>query len=82
MLFQSYPMTNFGNPKRCFNASYFNEHDWLEYSIQNDSLHYSLCRNFGAKDNEGTFSKTGFRNWKKVCIITDYNNFIFKTFNI
>ncbi|KAL4108079.1 hypothetical protein QTP88_018334 [Uroleucon formosanum] len=63
---KSYPMTNFGNPKRCFNASYFNEHDWLEYSIQNDSLHYSLCRNFGAKDNEGTFSKTGFRNWKKL----------------
>jgi len=27
-------MTKFGNQKRSFNASYFNEHDCLEYSIQ------------------------------------------------
>uniref|UniRef100_A0A2S2NU68 TTF-type domain-containing protein n=1 Tax=Schizaphis graminum TaxID=13262 RepID=A0A2S2NU68_SCHGA len=62
---KSYPMTKFGNQKRCFNASYFNEHDWLEYSIQNDALYCFPCRNFGANDNEETFSKTGFRNWKK-----------------
>lgn len=71
-------MTKFGNQKRCFNASY-----WLEYSIQiNDALYCFPCRNFGANNNEGTFSKTGFRNWRKVCIITDYNNLIFKKFNI
>eukprot|EP00102_Acyrthosiphon_pisum_P018828 XP_016656038.1 PREDICTED: uncharacterized protein LOC107882336 [Acyrthosiphon pisum] len=63
---KSYPMTKFGNQKRCFNASYFNEYDWLEYSIQHDALYCFPCRNFSANDNEGTFSKTGFRNWKKL----------------
>jgi len=68
MLFQSYPMTKFRNQKRSFNASYFIEHDWLEYSIQNDALYCFPCRNYGANDNEGVFSKTGFRNWKKVIL--------------
>lgn len=74
MFFQTYPMTKFGNQKRSFNASYFNEHNWLEYSIQNDALYCFPCRNFSTNDNEGIFSKIGFRNWKKVCII-DLGNF-------
>lgn len=78
-------MTKFGTQKRSFNSSYFNEYSWLEYSIKKDALYCFPCRNFGTNNNEGkdTFTKTGFRNWKKVCTIDiDYDNFTFKTFSI
>ena len=31
-----------GKPKRSFNASYYEKHPWLEYSVQDDSV-YCFC---------------------------------------
>lgn len=65
-MFQSYPMTKFGQQNCSFNASYYS-FDWLEYSILNDALYCFACRNYGSgSNNEETFTKIDFKKWNKV----------------
>lgn len=62
-------MTRFGTQNRSFNASYYNQHEWLEYSISKDAVYCFACRNYssGANDNcIDSFTQAGFKNWKKV----------------
>lgn len=65
---QSYPMTKFGRQNRSFNASIYGMYDWVEYSLKNDAIYCFPCRNFSSKDIDATltFTKIGFKNWKKV----------------
>lgn len=71
-LFQSYPMTRFGTQNRSFNASYYNQHDWLEYSISKDAVYCFACRNYSSGGSGAnayhidSFTQNGFKNWKKV----------------
>jgi len=32
--FQTYPLSVFGKQKRSFNSKYYQEYNWLEYSIE------------------------------------------------
>ncbi|XP_060856291.1 zinc finger MYM-type protein 1-like [Metopolophium dirhodum] len=65
-MFQSYPMTKFGQQNRSFNASYYDCFEWLEYSIINNALYCFACRIYGSGNNtEDTFTKIGFKKWNK-----------------
>ena len=48
-----------------FESSWFNGRIWLEYSVQNDACY---CRHFFSNqlDANGSFTNTGFNNWKKA----------------
>ncbi|KAK2726684.1 hypothetical protein QYM36_007502 [Artemia franciscana] len=59
-------------PKRSFNASYYGKHPWLEYSVQDDSVHCFCCRHFGGTStfpgqrhgSRSFIDDVGVRRWK------------------
>ncbi|KAK1382309.1 zinc finger MYM-type protein 5-like [Heracleum sosnowskyi] len=55
---------------RTFQANWFGEFDWLEYSIHKDAAFCMWCYLFNPKraDNSGknAFTTTGFKKWKKA----------------
>lgn len=65
-------MTVFGNQKRSFNAKYYNEFKWVEYSVEKDAVFCFCCRIFGCSFTDNVFTKSGFTNWKRV----NFNFFI------
>lgn len=70
-IFQNYPKTLFGKQNRSFSDGYFNQYSWLEYSIKIDAVFCFCCRIFNTNNiyiADNTFTKTGFRNWKKVIL--------------
>ncbi|KAK7889100.1 hypothetical protein WMY93_024660 [Mugilogobius chulae] len=44
---RSYPQDSFGTQKRSFSHSWFEKHEWLEYSVQKNSAFCFPCRLFG-----------------------------------
>ena len=60
-----YPM-NVQN--RSFQANWFVDRVWLEYSVQNDACYCYYCRHFSSNDlnSDVAFTITGFNNWKKA----------------
>jgi hypothetical protein len=67
-ILQSYPNTMFGFRVRSFVATWFEGNAWIEYSKMKDKVICFACRHFSShrstagKDNETTFSVTGFSN--------------------
>ncbi|XP_022181296.1 zinc finger MYM-type protein 1-like [Myzus persicae] len=65
-----YPRTKFGDRFRCFNKSWYELFNWLEYSVKLDRAFCFPCRMFtnssgiNAGHTESTYSKVGFNNWK------------------
>lgn len=45
-IINSYPKTLFGNQKRSFSPNWFDEYNFLEYSVQNDRVYCYACRHF------------------------------------
>ena len=62
----NFPTTNFSGKNRSFNAKWYDEFDWLEYSISRDAAFCYPCRMFtaGRGKSESTFTVVGFRDWK------------------
>ena len=65
-----YPSTMFSKVPRCFNAVWYKQFNWLEYSIERDVCYCYPCRLFGSMSVMGrsrpeqTFTLTGFKSWK------------------
>ena len=57
-----------GTKKRYFNPDWFKMYSWLEYFVEKDAAFCFPCRHFSTKSGraEDTFTKKGFRNWKKA----------------
>ncbi|KAK2714265.1 hypothetical protein QYM36_008730 [Artemia franciscana] len=62
-----------GKSKRSFNASYYEKHPWLEYSVQDDSVYWFCCRRFGGtssllgqRNGSRPFIDVGVRRWKDI----------------
>ena len=72
-----FPSRPFGRTKRSFQASWYNEYEWLEYSIERDAAFCFPCRFFGVARNPALIY-TCFRDWKnargKVGILTAHGN--------
>ncbi|KAL8152041.1 hypothetical protein V2J09_021849 [Rumex salicifolius] len=61
--------SQFGKISRRFQAEWFKNRDWLEYSVSKDAAFCFWCYLFGEvgkKNGDEVFVKTGFRNWKKA----------------
>lgn len=55
--------------ERKFSSYYYNQYQWIEYSIQCDAVFCQPCRLFGLNRIDSTydvFSKKGCSNWKKL----------------
>ncbi|CAI6377654.1 unnamed protein product [Macrosiphum euphorbiae] len=67
-ILKAYPKTQFGLQKRAFSSAYYQNHDWLEYSLEKDAIFCYACRLFSNSSghNEETFTTLGFKNWKKA----------------
>ena len=64
-----FPSRGVGGTLCKFNASWYSDFPWLEYSVSRDTAHCFSCRRFGGLQNRSsnTFID-GFRNWRKaVC---------------
>lgn len=65
---KTFPSTIMGGRKRCFQASWYALHQWLEYSVSCDSVFCFACRHFSPPNAANTVfdSVLGFKNWKKA----------------
>lgn len=58
---------------RSFQANWFKEFDWLEYSVAKDETYYLWCYLFkpirADSTGKNAFITTGFNHWKKALII-------------
>ncbi|KAI5335555.1 hypothetical protein L3X38_025688 [Prunus dulcis] len=66
----TFPQTDLSGYDRRFNVKWFDEFDWLEYSISKDAAFYLYCYLFKSNFRIGqgcsdAFTEMGFRNWKK-----------------
>ncbi|CAL2233588.1 unnamed protein product [Prunus armeniaca] len=64
-----FPQTNQSGINRRFNAYWFDDHDWLEYSIAKDAafcLHCYLFKSNFDQVGGDAFTKVDFNNWKKA----------------
>lgn len=65
-----YPRTKFGDRFRCFNKSWYELFNWLEYSVKLDRAFCFPCKMFtnfsgiNAGYTDSAYSKVGFNNWK------------------
>jgi len=64
--FQTYPLSVFGKQKRSFNSKYYQEYNWLEYSIEKNAVFCYCCRVFGCDSKDQVFTKNGYTDWKRV----------------
>jgi hypothetical protein len=68
---REFPTSVIGGKSRRFNALWYREFPWLEYSTQSDAIFCLWCylfplKHFGSRDDpNGVFICSGFRNWKK-----------------
>ena len=62
----SFPLTMIGNKTHSFNAKWYQQYEWMEYSIAKDALFCYPCRFFSHASNkaEDRFVTLGFRDWK------------------
>ncbi|CAL2256046.1 unnamed protein product [Prunus armeniaca] len=66
----TFPQTDLSGYDRCFNVKWFDEFDWLEYSISKDTAFCLYCSLFKSNFRIGqgcsdAFTEMGFKNWKK-----------------
>ena len=66
---KSYPQDSFGTQKRAFHHSWFEEHNWLEYSVNQNTAFCFQCRVFGKNIKHDSFVSSGCKNWKKALVI-------------
>jgi hypothetical protein len=67
----NFPRKQQGNHFRSFQESCFKKFDWLEYSVENDSIYYFYCYFFkqqvrGDKFGYEIFTQERFNNWRKA----------------
>ncbi len=68
---REFPTSMIGGKSRRFNALWYREFPWLEYSTQSDAIFCLWCylfplKHFGSRDDpNGVFICSGFQNWKK-----------------
>jgi len=66
-LLNRYPIKVQSGARRSFQATWYERHDWMEYSQQADAVFCYACRHFalsGVADK--AFTSNGFSNWKKA----------------
>ncbi|CAB4043130.1 Hypothetical predicted protein [Paramuricea clavata] len=63
-----FPVSTSGKRTFKFQSRWYDLHSWLEYSVLKDAAFCFNCRCFGTLvgSSEETFTKTGFRTWKKA----------------
>lgn len=65
-----FPYERYGLSKRAFQYSWFEKHNWLEYSVQENSAFCFPCRHFGhhqqRSNKDALISSGGFKNWKRA----------------
>ncbi|KAL4007591.1 hypothetical protein ACER0C_001443 [Sarotherodon galilaeus] len=66
---KSYPHDTFGTQKRAFNHSWFEKHNWLEYSVNQNAAFCFPCRVFGKNIKHDSLVSSGCKNWKKALVI-------------
>jgi len=64
-----FPKQKIGKKFRCFHATFYTKYQWIEYSVQKDSVYCFHCHHFSkhqSSSNDGrTFVSNGFRKWNK-----------------
>ncbi|KAL9681227.1 hypothetical protein QQ045_013008 [Rhodiola kirilowii] len=64
---KAYPSTWDGGQYRKFNSSWFEQWQWLEYSIEKDKAFCFACFLFEIDSSKGSsFTSDGFSNWRNV----------------
>ncbi|XP_061923369.1 uncharacterized protein LOC133663136 [Entelurus aequoreus] len=66
---KSYPQDSFGMQKRAFHHSWFEKHNWLEYSLNQNTAFCFPCRVFGKNIKHDSLVSSGCTNWKKALVI-------------
>ena len=66
---KSYPQDSFGTQKRAFHHSWFEKHNWLEYSVNQNTAFCFPCRVFGKNIKHDSLVSSGCKNWKKALVI-------------
>ncbi|XP_039858034.1 zinc finger MYM-type protein 1-like [Simochromis diagramma] len=66
---KSYPHDTFGTQKQAFNHSWFEKHNWLEYSVNQNAAFCFPCRVFGKNIKHDSLVSSGCKNWKKALVI-------------
>ena len=61
-----FPTSMFGKSSSSFQAKWYTDHKWLEYSKQKDAAFCFACRFFSSAA-EAAFTEIGFRDWKHAC---------------
>ncbi|CAM8995104.1 unnamed protein product [Rhodiola kirilowii] len=64
----NFPRKKYGKDNRAFRDAWFEEFEWLEYSVQNDAAFCFWCFLFKTKlynPGDEAFTSNGFSNWKK-----------------
>lgn len=64
---QKFPYSTINLQRRAFCPGYYEQYEWIEYSVQRDAVFCFVCRHFQTQ-NKGeataeTFTKIGFKNW-------------------
>lgn len=66
---KSYPQDSFGTQNRSYHHSWFEKHNWLEYSINRNAAFCFPCRVFGKNIKHDALVSSGCKNWKKALFI-------------
>ncbi|CAH9089888.1 unnamed protein product [Cuscuta epithymum] len=63
-----FPQSDFNGRNRSFQKQWFDEFNWLEYSVAKDAAFNHLCYLFGRhhKNGDDAFTEVGFNNWRKA----------------
>ena len=61
-----FPSTVIGDKEHCFNPKWYEQYEWLEYSIAKDAVFCYPCRFFAHASSkaEDRFVTLGYRDWK------------------
>ncbi|CAK6969183.1 zinc finger MYM-type protein 1-like, partial [Scomber scombrus] len=62
----AFPSTLIDGKYRSFNARWYERFNWIEYSQSKDLIFCKACRHFPEQHTEATFTKEGFKNWKRI----------------
>ncbi|KAK0144461.1 Zinc finger MYM-type protein 1 [Merluccius polli] len=62
IILKKFPSRLFNGQKRSFVALWYNQRDWLEYSVKAEAAFCFACRKFGTVDS--VFTKSGYCDWK------------------
>ena len=64
-----FPNRSYGSTARSFQASWYNDYSWIEYSQEKNAAFCFCCRFFNVTGipADPAFTQVGFRDWKHVC---------------